>query len=297
MRNKKKAEIPASRSSESLEIQTGNDGLAGAGRCDHKVSMAVVTKPLEGYPIKDFLLKWIGLNVQSEENRRALVAFASSKSNGSIEPCPVALRVVALEIGTRPVRVEYAFELLNDPRGLNLRNANVPFQPVEERRAGKIRRPDVSGGKARVAVEKPRFRMKARAPGFIRNSHLGAHVAKCFDRLSLGRPDVGRCNHAQRAPEFPKLAKRRFEQTKAVPLDKCAKKIDPICRRDLFVQQRSDSRLPLRIDQEVSADERDGRSNDGLACCQIPNLRRQRSQLLCWLDNRSFLMTCEKLQD
>ncbi len=90
---------------------------------------------LDGEPIEHLALVRPWLDRERHEHGRG--SLAARLSDRSIESLAV-LRAIRFERRIGPVALEGGGELLDDRRRVDLRQADVPFDAIEQRRLGKV---------------------------------------------------------------------------------------------------------------------------------------------------------------
>jgi hypothetical protein len=240
---------------EAAVVEGRDQRLAGPRRRDHKVSMTAMALPLRSELLQDLHLEGIRTQLEGRHGRGR--GESPGLRQRLVESLRVPIRVVVLELAVLPVAVERRSELLQKSRCLRLAQADVPFQAVEERRVGEVRRAHVGRRKAAASLEEPRLRVKARGADLVGHLHLGTRLLEHVEDAPLSGSDVRRREDTEATPPFQVPPDRRLQHAEAVPLDEGTQQVDPVRRRDLTQERGPKAWLATGVHEQVPAPQGD----------------------------------------
>ena len=164
-------------------VERGHHGLAGAGR--RRRAGCGGGPAARDSSICSSSRSWNGTRPQldrAEDHVRARVgpsgALAARPSNCS--------GVVRHEVAARPVAVEHRAELGDDVGVARGRDPHVPLEAGHLRRVREVRRADVGGREAGVAVEEPGLGVQPRGAEVVGDPDVGAELGE-LDRALAAR--------------------------------------------------------------------------------------------------------------
>jgi hypothetical protein len=234
-------------------VQRRDDRLAGPRGRDDEVAVAVVDLPLHVQGLEHRRLVRVGADLEAGEvhRRRRVLGAPARLREGVVEAVGVAVGVVGLEGLVRPVGVERRRELRQQRRRGDRGEADVPLEPLEQRRPGQVRRADVGGVVAGGAAEQPRLGVEPGRQALVADLHGGAvaphQLVQC---PSLGGPHIRRGDHAERHPAFGHLGELGLEQPQAVELHEGAEQVDARGARQLRAQLGGQGGLVAGVGQQ-----------------------------------------------
>ena len=214
--------------SQALVVEGGDDGLPGAGRHHDEIAPPVVDRPLGFELVEDLPLVAERADVERRDLDRQVGGSAALRAESLAKPVAVPRRVVRLERRVGPVAVERLGEGLEEVRLLDAREANVPLQPVGQRRPGHVRRADVRRRHPRRPAEQPRLGVQPRRSRLVGDLDVGAQLHEAVEGPLVGGAHVGRRDDAQPTAALAQLEERLLEHAEALPLDEGAEQVDVV---------------------------------------------------------------------
>ena len=212
-------------------VEGGDHCLAGAGRGNDQVAVAVVDGALDVQRLQHLLLVGVGTDFQPREGERysVVLATAGRLRERVVETVAIPVRVVALEGRVVPVGVEGRLELLQQARRGDSGQPNVPLDSLEQGTARQVRRTDVGRVEAGIAPEEPCLGVEAGAQRVVLDLHLGAELAdEPIESGALGGTHVGGGDDAEPDASLGEATQLRLENPDAVPFDERAQEVDSI---------------------------------------------------------------------
>ncbi len=115
-------------------------------------------------------------------------------------------------------------------------------------------------------MKQPGLRVKARACCVVRDAYVRAHLDEHIERPPLGRHHVrGREHTKRRGTHFTigaareKVGERIQDEPKAAPFEERTEQVDPIGRRDLLLDLRTEAEIVRSIDEQIAGRQGDAR--------------------------------------
>ena len=215
--------------------------------------MTIVDDSLDLEGVQHVLLVGERSDVEARQRQRCPVVLLLAGRLGQcvVKPVAVAIGVVGLEARVVPVGVERAAELLEQCRGADPREADVPLDAVEQCGPGQVRRPDVGGVVGGRAPEHPRLGVQPSAKGVVLDLDLGAEVPhQAVERIGVGGAHVRRGDDAEGYRPQPQPLELGFQQPKSVPLDERAQQVDLVAGVELSSQLRPQTWLAAGVGEQ-----------------------------------------------
>ena len=243
---------------EAAIVEGGDDGLAGAGCGDDEVAVPVVQGAFGVEGLKDLLLMRVGPHVKAgdEEARRGAAALRCL--HGAFEPLAVGVvvGVVGRVFVRMPVGLEGRGELVEEARGRDRGEADVPLRTVEEGAGGEVRGADVGSVEAGVAAEEPALGVQPRPARVVLDPDVGAEVAgEAVEGLDVGAAEVGRGDDPESRVAVFEAFKLGLEGAHAMPLHKRADEVDLVAGVELRLDLAAQTRVAVGIGEECDVGE------------------------------------------
>ncbi len=239
-------------------VEGRHDRLAGTGRGHEQVAvMPTLARQLE--QLQQRFLK--GVRTQLDRTQDHLRAGVSPSDTGSL--VVEVGRVVGHEVAARPVALEDRGELGDHVGVAGRRHPDVPLQAGDLGRMGEVRRADVDGREAGLAVEHPGFGMEACRGRVVGDANVGAEVDELIDCRALGRVGVGRREHPQPTAGFAVPAQAVEKRPGTAAADEGDHHIDRVGGFDLRLQLAPQRGLPARVGEQGRVEQWDQRPGHG----------------------------------
>jgi hypothetical protein len=174
-----------------------------------------------------------------------------------VQAFPIRLRVIRLKFGFGPVLVKHGTETTHDSRVVPLAGADIPLQPVDERRPGEIGGADVGGGEPLGPAEEPGLGVESGLVGLVGDLDAGPESGELVQGPALGGAGVHRREHPEFAPSAQKCSERVPDHQEPRPTDEGAQEIDPMRARQLAGNGSTDPVVAMAVDQEHARSEGD----------------------------------------
>ena len=177
-----------------------------------------------------------GRQIQIEGNQ-AIDALEGSRAPLTVQrrgqPVPVAGGVVLGEGRIVPVLLEGRSDPVDDLQVVDAGDANIPFEALDHRRLGEVRRADVGRVIAGRPIKQPGLGVEARLVDFVRDFDLGAQANEVIECSLLGGPGVDTRDHAKLATTSCEVGKLLPHQPQTRKSDERTKQIHPVGALDL----------------------------------------------------------------
>jgi hypothetical protein len=253
-------------------VQGGDDCLPRAGRRDDEVAVAAVHGPLRLECLKDLRLVRVRTHLQPGQLRRGGPEPVAAERLAQPADVGEVIGVVGHERRVRPVAVEGPGELAHQLWGRHRRQPHVPFQAVDQRRAGEVAAPHESGVEAGGAPQQPRLGVQPRRRALVADPHLCAVAThQLVDRPLLGRADVGRRDDPERDTALLQQRQRLLQHPDTGPTHERAQQVDAVGGAELGTQLGAERRFLGSIGQQRGGRERRDRPQQAVhARCALP---------------------------
>ena len=204
-------------------VDRGHDGLPGARSGDEQVAMVALVAG------EDDVLEQRLLEGRSSSSIG--LSSVTSVAQELLRAPRELLRVVRDEVAALPVAREDRRHLRDGVRIPDRGDANVPLQPEHLRRVREVRRADVRGRVAALAVEDPRLRVEPRRRSVVRDLDLGAEPLQLVESALLRAVRVRRRQDPQRLACLAMPPQRVGQRPHAAPADERHDDVDRVRRR------------------------------------------------------------------
>ena len=248
---------------QSLEVEGRDPCLAGSGGSDDEIA-AMLALALRLKRLERHGLMGLRCDVHQQRNIEAVVRQAPVTLPGqcAVEPFGVASGFVVLELRLLPVLLERRREAFDDLGILRRAHAHIPFEPVDLRRVGEVRRADVGRVQSAIAMEQPRLGVEPRSRNLIGDLDSRAERDQCIEGTSLGRAGVDARNHSDpRAGACP-CFELGPEQSQPRVTHERAQEIDSIGARDFSCDLARDLDIASSVDEKAGSAEGEGRAGE-----------------------------------
>ncbi len=236
-------------------VERRHHRLAGARRGDEEV-LVVTLLAREGDLLEQSLLERLRAKLGgAQHDDRA----PGAGGGGSL----VELRaLVGHEVAAVPVALEDRGHLVDDAAVARLGSANVPFEAADLRRVREVRRADVRGREARLAVEEPGLGVKAGGGRVVRDAHVGSELGELVEGAALGRARVRGRQDPQLAAGVAVRAQGGEQRRDSAATNERHHHVDAIGGVDLGEDLVADPRLAWGVGEERRVEQRNERLGD-----------------------------------
>ena len=235
-------------------VECGHDRLAGtSGGDDQAVRTSSPTLDLQLF--QDRLLKRIRRDV---ERRQICCLILDGAAQGVVE----LGGVVGFEVVGLPVGLEGRFERADHVGVQDLAGPHVPLHAGDLGRVGQVRRADVDGRLAGVAVEEPRLGMQPGGGRVVADLDLDAQVLQLVERLGLGRAGVGGGDDPHSFAGVQVFLQGGDQVADAGPADERQHDVDAVSRVDLGFDLLAQGRLASCVGEQHGVADRGERPFD-----------------------------------
>ena len=191
MRDKEDRRLVGIRRPQALVVERGNHGLACASCRDKQVAVSIVHLPLGGEVIQHLCLMWVRTHVEMADRQVCRGGAAAVLREECIEEFGVSVWVVRRKRSVVPVGFEGRLKLVDQGRSREVRETDVPFQSVDERRPAHVRAAHIRGGVPTGPMEHPRLRVEMGGLRVVVHPHFGVQRAhEVVQRLPVRGTDI-----------------------------------------------------------------------------------------------------------
>ena len=242
-------------------VEASDNRLARSRGHHHEVAPAPVDLPFGLQFLQDLLLVAERTNLKGRKLERQLRWPAAFDGQRLIQPVALSgvVRIVWLEGGVFPVFIEGGAEGVQQMTLFLGSQADVPLQPIEQRRPRQVRRADIGRREPCPAMEYPRLGMQAGRVGLVGDFHLRTHCHQPVQRLAFGRPDVGGGEHSQPAASANQALQMAVQHPYSGPAHERTEQVHVVRRCQLPLHLGADPGLAASVDEQGAGGEGDFR--------------------------------------
>ena len=175
---------------------------------------------------------------------RSIESVAPASAQRLVEALAVAIRVVRLEHIRCQVAVERPPEAFDQVRRGRRDQPDVPFQAINQRPAGEIRRADVGSVEPRVPAEEPGLRVQSRGLSLVGDGHFRlGFTDQPIQGRALSRARVRRREHPDRHPACGGSPQGLRQHSYSRPTDERHDDVDAVSAR--YLRRQFGDQTPL----------------------------------------------------